>query len=236
MTTLLGFDFDGTLAPICSDPAGVRIDRGAAALLTEASQVSGLVVAIASGRDADDLASRVLLPGAYLIASHGLEIRAPGGTLIRDTPPLAIDVDSELGREIEASGMLIERKKHAVALHWRGIPYEAIAPVAAMFREWAQARRLDVIEGRCVVEARSVGGGKEQALQWLARAIGAQRVVYAGDDVTDFGALRFAASRGRALFVASDERTPPPGVTVVHSLRELFRVIRSEVMLSRACW
>lgn len=230
-STLLAFDFDGTLAPIRENPADVRIERGAAALLEQTSQMEGVVVAVVSGRDADDLAMRVDVPGAYVIASHGLEIRAPGGVLVRDTPPLADALPHELQEEIDASGLRLESKKHALALHWRGIPYEAIAPVADSFRDWARARQLDVIEGRCVVEARCRGGGKEQALQWLARAVGAERVVYAGDDITDFGALRFAAERGRALFLASDEREAPEGVTVVGSFRELFRLIREEVRI-----
>lgn len=228
-STLLAFDFDGTLAPIRDDPSAVQLDRGAAALLAEATQVEGIVVAIVSGRDADDLASRVNAPGAYIIASHGLEIRAPGGERVREVPPLAIELHSELGREIAGSGLRLESKKHALALHWRGVPYEAIEPVVEMFREWARQHALDVIEGRCVVEARRSGGGKEEALRWLARAVGAGRVVYAGDDITDFGPLKFAAECGRALFVASSERVPPPGVTVVGSFRELFRLIREEV-------
>lgn len=230
-STLLAFDFDGTIAPIREDPAEVRIERGAAALLAETTQMEGVVVAIVSGRDADDLIERVDAPGAYIISSHGLEIHSPGGVLVRDTPPLAIEVDSELGREIAGSGLRLESKKHALALHWRGVPYEAIEPVVEMFRVWARSAHLDVIEGRCVVEARRGGGGKEEALRWLARAVGAGRVVYAGDDVTDFGPLRFASECGRALFVASSEREPPPGVTVVGSFRELFRLIREEVMI-----
>jgi hypothetical protein len=55
-------------------------------------------------------------------------------------------------------------------------------------------------------------------------------VVYAGDDVTDFGALRFAAERGRAIFMASSEREAPPDVTVAGSFRELFRLVRKEGM------
>lgn len=230
-TTLLAFDFDGTLAPISEDPSQVKLDRGAAALLAETTQLEGIVVAIVSGRDADDLTHRVNTPGAYIIASHGLEIRAPGGLLVRDAPPLSFDLGKELRDEIAASGLRLETKKHAVALHWRGIPYEAIAPVADMFRSWARGAKLDLIEGRCVVEARSSGGGKEEALRWLTRATGAARVVYAGDDLTDFGPLRFAAEHGRALFLASNERMPPPGVTVVGSFRELFRLIRQEVMI-----
>jgi trehalose-phosphatase len=230
-STLLAFDFDGTLAPIREDPATVELDRGAAVLLAEAAHMEGVVVAIVSGRDAHDLAGRVDSSGLYLISSHGLEIHSPGGLLIRDSPQLAIELHSELGREIAASGLRLETKKHAIALHWRGVPYEAIEPVVDLFRKWAKDSHLDVIEGRCVVEARQPGGGKEQALRWLARAVGAGRVVYAGDDITDFGPLKFAAANGRALFVASGERTPPPGVTVVGSFRELFRLIREEVMM-----
>ena len=230
-STLLAFDFDGTLAPICDDPSQVKLDRGAATLLAETTQMEGVVVAIVSGRDAEDLAHRVNVPGAYLISSHGLEIHAPGGVLVRDAPPLSFAFDEELQREIAASGLRIESKKHAVALHWRGIPYEAIAPVVDMFRAWAKSAHLDLIEGRCVAEARSSGGGKEEALRWLSRAVGASRVVYAGDDITDFGPLRFAAERGRALFLASNERVPPPDVTIVGSFRELFRLVREEVRI-----
>ncbi len=230
-TTLLAFDFDGTLAPIRDDPAQVQMSRGAGALIAALTGMERVTVAIVSGRDADDLRGRVDAAGAYLISSHGIEIRAPGGALIRDRPALAVTLNGELGREIAASGLRLERKKHAVALHWRGVPYAAIAPVADAFRRWAHDHDLDTIEGRCVVEARCRGIGKGDALQWLTHAIGATRVVYAGDDVTDFGPLRFAAERGCALFVASGERIPPPGVTVVSSFRELFRLIREEVML-----
>lgn len=230
-STLLAFDFDGTLAPIRDDPAAVRIDRAAAVLLEQTTQTEGVVVAVVSGRDADDLTMRVQAPGAYIVASHGLEVRAPGGSLIRDTPPLDAELPAALREEIEASGLRFEEKKHAMALHWRGVPYEAVAPVADAFRRWAREHELDVIEGRCVVEARCSGGGKEEALRWLSGAVGAARVVYVGDDITDFGALRFASEHGVAYFVASSEREPPPGVTVVGSFRELVRLIREEVMI-----
>jgi alpha,alpha-trehalase len=228
-STLLAFDFDGTLAPIRENPAEVRLHRAAAALLAEITHIESVVVAIVSGRDSDDLAGRVDAPGAYFITSHGLEIHAPGGVLVRDMPALAIGLGSELAREIAASGLRLEAKKHALALHWRGVPYEAVVPVVEMFRRWAREAHLDAIEGRCVVEARRSGGGKEEALRWLARAVGATRVVYAGDDITDFGPLRFATENGRAFFVASGEREPPAGVTIVGSFRELFRLIREEV-------
>ena len=228
-STLLAFDFDGTLAPIRDHPSEVVLGRGAATLLCHTTQMDGVIVAIVTGRDADDISSRIDAPGAFIIASHGLEIRGPGGTVIRDTPPLAVEVPPHLREEIEAAGLRFERKKHAIALHWRGARYDE--RLVLRFRAWARGEKLDLIEGRCVVEARCRGGGKEEALRWLMSASGAKRVLYAGDDITDFGALRFAAEHGRALFVASDEREPPPGVTVVESFRELFRVVREEVMI-----
>jgi hypothetical protein len=81
------------------------------------------------------------------------------------------------------------------------------------------------------VEARCRGGGKDEALRWLALTTGAGRVVYAGDDLTDFGPLRFASENGVAFFVASAERKPPAGVTVVRSLRHLFSLVRAEVAI-----
>lgn len=230
-STLLAFDFDGTLAPIRQDPEAVRMPHAAAALLTEATSLMGVVVAVVSGRDADDLASRTKISGAYIIGSHGLEIRGPGGVIVRDEPRLSVEVEPGLRAAIETSGLRLETKKHAITLHWRGLPSDAIAPTADRFRRWARSAGLDVIEGRCIVEARRRGTGREEALRWLCSALGVSRVIYAGDDITDFAALRFATKNGRGIFVASTEREPPPGVTVVDSFRDLFRLIREEVMI-----
>lgn len=228
---LLAFDFDGTLAPIREDPTSVQMGRAATTLLSETTDIPGVVVAVVSGRDVEDLAARTRTPGAYLVGSHGLDIHGPGGVVVRDTPPLDVALAEPLRSEILAKGLRIERKKHALALHWRGVSSDAIGPVTDQFRSWAREQGLDLVEGRCVVEARAAGGGKEEALRWLSHSIGASRVIYAGDDITDFGALRFASENGRGLFMASAERNPPPGVTVVSSFRELFRLVREEVMI-----
>lgn len=229
--TLVAFDFDGTLAPIRDDPGAVRMHRAAGALLQNMTALPRVVVAIVSGRDAGDVSARANMTGAYIIGSHGLEIRAPGGAIIRDSRPMTIQPEEGLRRDIDAAGMRLEVKKHAVALHWRGVQSDEITILACRFRAWAHCVDLDVIEGRCVVEARCRGAGKEEALRWLAAATAAGRVIYAGDDLTDFGPLRFASENGIAFFVASAERSPPPGVTVVRSFRELMPLIRTEVAL-----
>ncbi len=228
--TLLAFDFDGTLAPIQDDPARVVLDPAAAEFLAEAARAPGVVVAIASGRDSEDLASRLDGLPVYLIASHGLEIRGPYGRSIRSARPLALELDESIRRAAEACGLRIEKKTHGIALHWRGVrSLHPAHPVVEQFRHWAASNGLDVIDGRRVVEARMQGWGKDAALRWVSSATAAGRVIFAGDDVTDFGALQFAVEHGRGLFMRSDECVPPPGVTVVNSCEDLVRILRDEV-------
>jgi trehalose-phosphatase len=230
--TLLAFDFDGTLAPIQPDPSTVALDPELAGFLEEAAVTPAVVVAIVSGRDSEDLSQRLGPIPAYLVGSHGLEIHAPGGEIIRGSPPIDLQLDDELQEEILTGGLRIERKRHAIAVHWRGVSdVEAGHPLLDRFRQWGRTHALDIIEGRCVVEARSHGDGKEEALRWLASATGATTIIYAGDDTTDFGPLRFAVSHGLALFVQSEERQPPPGVTLISSRSELLGIVRNEIRL-----
>lgn len=228
--TLLAFDFDGTLAAIQTDPSAVTVDPAAAEFLQDAAGVPGVVLAVASGRDCDDLAARIGDIPLYLIGSHGLEIRHPDGHMIYEAEPATIGLDRSIRLAAERCGFRIETKRYGMALHWRGVRHlDARHPVVQRFGEWAEFRGLDVIEGRCVIEARARGGGKEAALRWLASATAARRVIFAGDDYTDYGALRFAGERGLALFVQSDERSAPIGVRPVGSCADLVQIVRAEV-------
>ena len=139
-------------------------------------------------------------------------------------------LDRAIERQAAEIGVRVERKKHAVALHWREAPeVDESHPLIAKFRLWAHSSGLVVIDGRRVVEARCRGGGKEDALRYLAQCTDARRVVYAGDDLTDFAALRFAAARGRAFFVSSDEREAPAIAVAVKSRDELLRQLIDEM-------
>jgi len=227
---LLAADFDGTISAISHDPDDVTIDPVAATFLRRASATDGVVVAILSGRDVDDLSSRVDSVHAYLSGSHGLEVRSPYGKMLREVAPLAVSLDADLERDAKSLGIRIERKKHAIALHWRGAPHiDESHPILDAFRAWADANDLEWIGGRRVLEARAHGGGKEDALRFLATITSAHRVLYAGDDLTDFPALRYASARGRAFFVANEEREAPPFATTVHSRDELLRELAAEV-------
>ena len=227
---LLAADFDGTIAAIADDPGSVSIEPQFASFLRRVAARDDIAVAIVSGRDVDDLASRVGDVPAYLAGSHGLEITSPTGTPLRSTDPVDLPLDPDLEREATTLGLRIERKKHAVALHWRESPHVDESHVVVQdFGRWARDNGLDVIRGRRVLEARARGGGKEDALRYLSVCTEAEKVIYAGDDFTDFAAIRFAAARGRGFFVASDERDAPSVAITVQSRDELLRQLIEEV-------
>lgn len=227
---LLAADFDGTIAAIADDPGSVSIEPQFASFLRRVAARDDIAVAIVSGRDVDDLAARVGDVPAYLAGSHGLEITSPAGSPLRSAGPVDLPLDPEIEREALELGLRIERKKHAIALHWRESPeVDESHPLVEAFGRWARDNRLDIIRGRRVLEARARGGGKEDALRYLAVCTEAEKVIYAGDDFTDFAAIRFAAARGRGFFVASEEREPPSVAITVQSRDELLRQLIEEV-------
>jgi hypothetical protein len=165
------------LAYHIDDADGMRIDEYALTLLEETSHIEGIVVVAVSDADAGDLALRLRGSGAYVIGDGGLEVRGPHGEVMREASPRATELDGDLRREIGASGVRLDARKHSFRVEWQGVPYAAIAPVLDAFRSWGREYGYEVVERSCAVEARSPRCGKQEALQWLARAIGATRLI-----------------------------------------------------------
>ncbi len=233
---LLASDFDGTLAAIREDPTSVAIDPEALRAFARAAAVSGVEIAIISGRDVDDLRGRAGGLRAWYAGSHGHEIVAPDGATVRSTEPWRGTPDREWLARATAAGLRLEPKKYGIGLHWRGVEgVEREHPVVREFEAWAEDQGLELIPGRCVVEASIPGATKHDVLAHIAGATGASRVIYAGDDLTDFGALRWAAAHGRAFFLASAERkeSPGEGVERLSSRAELIGEIEREVGRAR---
>jgi alpha,alpha-trehalase len=230
-TLLLATDFDGTIAPIVDRPEDAAIHDCARRLLDRCAAIPSLAIAVLSGRDVEDVRRRLGGLRVMIAGSHGLECIDADGHVLWSTPGTLPDPDPAL-IAIESSGLLIERKKFSVAVHFRGHELRDLDPLLSPFIAWARQAGLEVLAGRKVVEARVAGEGKRAALRRIAMLTRARRVVYAGDDTTDFDALEFAAEFGRAIFVASDERRPPQiaQLSVVHSVEALsFGFIREVV-------
>lgn len=229
---LLASDFDGTLAAIRPDPESVTIDPEALDVLSRATRAEGVEVALVSGRDLEDLRARAPGLRAWYSGSHGQQILAPDGRMVRSAEAWTGKPDPDWMQRARDAGLRLEPKRFGVAVHWRGLEgVDESHPLIAQFEEWARSEGLKVVRGRRVSEASSGGGTKRDVLEILRRETRATRLLYAGDDLTDFPALEFAASHGRGLFMKSPERNeePPRGVETVHSCNELLREMEEEL-------
>lgn len=189
-SVLIGVDFDGTLAPFEEDPMDVAPVSGAMPVLQRLAEQDGVTVAIVSGRALQALRT---LTGAQdpiaLIGSHGAE-SSRSAVEHRLTPQEqhrlgALEQDLHDGLD-EHPHARLEHKPSAVVLHTRGMPSGA-AVAATRVGEDVAARHTGVhtTPGKDVLEMAVTEAGKGPALLDLAESVGAQGILYAGDDVTD---------------------------------------------------
>ncbi|QLD13115.1 trehalose-phosphatase [Microbacterium oleivorans] len=195
---LVALDFDGTLAPLVDDPMSARMLPAARDALDRLSSAPETTVALVSGRTLEHLAEiseRSPDSRIHLAGSHGAEFWHPGGEQDADT-----DDDAEL-RDVltdraEAmigglDGAWIERKRFGFGLHTRlSDPQraaEAIARIDELVAAHAPAWRRRT--GQDILEFASRHEGKDSAIRRLRELVGADAVVFAGDDVTDEDAL-----------------------------------------------
>ncbi len=215
-STVVGLDFDGTLAPIVDDPEKARIHPDADAVLVDlATQV--LAVAVITGRPArqaldlggleevgDDIAA--VGKDLYLFGQYGNERWSSSRRrIVGPRPPAGLaSFERELTRtlrRVDASGAYVEDKGLAVAVHTRRLtdPEAAFARLLPELRDLARRHDLVVEPGRNVVEVRSPGMHKGAAVSTLVTELGAGAFVFAGDDLGDieaFEAVRDLARDG----------------------------------------
>lgn len=198
----LFLDVDGCLLDIAERPDAVRVDPNLPAVLERLRERLGGALALVSGRplaDLDRLFAPLHLPAA---GQHGLERRDAAG---RRLPTVALPegfdaVEARLalftGRH---PGLLLERKSHGLALHYRGDP--ARGPEALRLARSLAARSdppLTAVEGKAVIELRAPGADKGRAIEaFLEEAPFRGRVpAFAGDDVTDEDGFAAVNRRG----------------------------------------
>ncbi|TFB86554.1 MULTISPECIES: bifunctional alpha,alpha-trehalose-phosphate synthase (UDP-forming)/trehalose-phosphatase [Cryobacterium] len=198
---LIALDFDGTLAPHVDHPEDARAITGTREAVQALLDLPGVRVAFVSGRALVSL-QHVAQPqsSVLLTGSHGIEVQL-------DTPEIELNlVSSELEQldtlarvltSISGSiaGTTIERKPAGLALHTRLATEKDGQTAQREAREQLtdQLPGLTVREGKNVLEFSVRSSTKGDALEKLREYTGADRVFYAGDDVTDedaFAALR----------------------------------------------
>ncbi|QOV37519.1 trehalose-phosphatase [Streptomyces ferrugineus] len=221
---LVALDFDGTLAPIVPDPDQARAHPDAlSALVALAPQVAG--VAVVTGRPADvavrygGFAGVAGLEHLVVLGHYGAERwdAVSGKVTAPDPHPGIATVRAELPGLLASvtQGTWIEDKGHAVAVHTRRAadPQGTFDALRAPLTDLATRNGLIVEPGRMVLELRPPGMDKGVALSDHVRELGAESVLYAGDDLGDLSAyaavdaLRSDGTPGLLVCSGSEEVT-----------------------------
>lgn len=207
------YDFDGTLSDIVDDPDAARPVGGAVEALQ--SLAAQCPVAVLSGRDLADVATRLGVPGIWYAGSHGFELTAPDGThhqnedaaaAIPILERAAVDLRGRLG---SIPGIAVEHKRFGVAVHYRNAARDRVGEVAAAVRAAGQRDALRVTTGREVIELRpDIDWDKGKTLRWVIGhldAAGPLLPIYLGDDITDEDAFDAIAHDGVPILVRHNE-------------------------------
>ncbi|MFS8199331.1 trehalose-phosphatase [Streptomyces sp. CWNU-52B] len=199
---VLAFDFDGTLAPIVPDPEQARAHPDAVpALAALAPHVAS--VAVVTGRPAGvavrygGFAGVPGLDHLVVLGHYGAERwDAVTGTVRAPAPhPGVAAVRAELPGFLDDigawRGSWIEEKGRAVAVHTRRAqdPQAAFEALREPLARLAERHGLIVEPGRMVLELRPPGMDKGVALGEYVRDVGAESVMYCGDDLGDLPAF-----------------------------------------------
>ena len=229
-------DYDGTLTPIVARPdLAVLSDAMRALVRTLAERCT---VAIISGRDRADVERMVGLDDLVYAGSHGFDIAGPGGLRKeheRATAYLpALDrAEERLRRDLAGiAGALVERKKFAIAVHYRLVAEKDIERIAHSVESVAAAiPDLRRTTGKKVFELRPrIDWDKGKAVLWLLAALGLDGKdvlpFYLGDDDTDEDAFAALAGRGLGILV-TDVPHPTAAAYVLADTDEVGRFLDS---------
>ena len=213
---LLMTDYDGTLTPIVDDPADALLSEEMRQQLVRLARSPRGRVALISGRALDDLRAHVGIPEIIYAGCHGLEVVGPD---VFFRHPDAVAQEAVLGavgrtlarRAPSVSGMHVEAKGLAVAVHYRHVAPDEIRRVeielARAIRE--QASRLKIFHGTKVIEVLpQVAWTKGECAQWIRERVdsglpGRPFWLYLGDDWTDEHAFEVLGDQALTIRVGN---------------------------------
>jgi trehalose 6-phosphate phosphatase len=189
-------DVDGTILDTASTPDSVVVPGSLRSSLAELHAKSGGALALVSGRligDIDTLFAPLRLPA---IGGHGAEMRLAGDQATRARHA---DVVGGTLRQLVAAAaaadprVILEDKGSSLAVHYRLAPQMEQSlkhEIAAIISHAAQD--LEVLHGKAVIEIKSAGYNKGEAVRELMRSppFAHRRPVFVGDDTTDESVFR----------------------------------------------
>lgn len=214
-------DFDGTLSPMILDPTAAQIVVGAPEVLEGLAQRYALV-ALISGRGAQDLKNRVAVDGLRYFGLYGAEEMTGAGleqallaSRWRKEAQILATAAACLIEEQNLIGCEVEYKDLAVSVHYRktGEPVPPPDLYEWALRATAQAGFTAGI-GRKVIELRPESVSKAGTFRRLAAEHQIENALVAGDDSADVEMMHAASQvlSGTVLRVGVASAEEPPGM------------------------
>lgn len=207
---VVGLDFDGTLCPIVERPEAAVMSGPMRQTLERLVQRCPIIVL--SGRALDDVRTRLGVEQAWCAGCHGLEIAGPERGYVHPAAAHCEPLIAVIADELEASladvpGVIVERKRYTVAVHFRMVPDDQVERVersVTVARPGLACRR-----GSKVYElVPDAAWDKGRAMEWMIDALGESDVfpLFIGDDRTDEDAFVAIRDRGLAIVVSTEAR------------------------------
>lgn len=192
---VLGFDFDGTLSPIVSNPEEAAISEELKIKLKDIASHEKAEIAVISGRECTDLEQRVGLKGIYYSGDHGLTIKLPNGKLEKPVDHIRnFKKDVEI-REISANvekieGVKVDIKEHSLTVHYRNAPKGTDRLLKPILLGCLPTASLVMNRGRMCWEIRQkIDWNKGKSFAWISDRVTTEVIrkiqFYLGDDTTD---------------------------------------------------
>jgi len=229
-------DYDGTLTPIVDDPdQAVMGDETRSAVFELADRCS---VALVSGRDLQKLKILARLPHVNYAGSHGFDIETADGRAaahekaMADLPALN-QAEQRLRERLRGIvGAIVERKRFAIAVHFRQVAAREVHRVQTIAREvLGEHQGLREKAGKMIVELQpDVDWNKGRAVLWLLEQMGALGTafpIYIGDDVTDEDAFQALKGRGIGILVRDVQPRSSAAEYALENVAEVRRFLEA---------
>lgn len=195
----LFLDFDGTLAELAPRPDAVHIPPTLPPLLERLQNHLQGALALLTGRPLEQLDAWLHPLRLPMASEHGARCRMPGGALrSMPRPPLAAVEQAAQTLAALYPRLLLETKHASVALHYRQAPELQSLCIDTLEAAVRSEPGLELLRGKCVVEAKPRGRNKGLALrEFMAEPPFAGRMpAFAGDDLTDESGFAAAQALG----------------------------------------
>ncbi|MDR4987933.1 MAG: trehalose-phosphatase [Bacteroidales bacterium] len=229
-------DYDGTLTPIVQRPEDAVLSDEMRETLSKLAEKFS--VAVVTGRDIEDVQQFIRLDNIIYSGSHGYVTSGPDGMYMEhedaEKITTAMDViEEELHGAFKnkARGVQVDRKRFAVAVHYRNADKKDISFVFDVVdRMLKKHKGHKKGEGKMVVEIKpDIDWHKGKAVLWIMEALGLDNdrdilPVFIGDDITDEDAFMAIKDKGVGVLVENhgQETAAAYSLKNVYQVRKLF--------------